>query len=66
MNIVCNGQPREADQDLTVAGLLEQLELAGRAVAVEVNQQLVPRDQQASRTLRPDDRVEIVTLAGGG
>jgi thiazole synthase len=35
-------------------------------LAVEVNAVVVRRDEQASRTLADGDRVEIVTLVGGG
>jgi len=50
----------------TVAELLEQLGLAGKLVAVEVNLQVVPREQHAACKLAPGDRLEIVTLVGGG
>ena len=39
----------------------------GRAyVAVEVNLELVPRRRHAEHVLRDGDRVEVVTLVGGG
>lgn len=66
VQITLNGQPREVPDQITIAQLLEQLKLAGRHVAVEVNLQLVPRQQHADRTLAEGDRVEIVTLVGGG
>jgi len=37
-----------------------------RLAAAEVNMELVPRREQEGRTLREGDRVEIVTLVGGG
>jgi thiamine biosynthesis protein ThiS len=49
-----------------VAQLLEQLGLAKQYVAVEVNLRLVPRPQHAQHALQTGDRVEIVTLTGGG
>ncbi len=66
VKITVNGQPRVVPDQITVAQLLEQLQLADRYVAVEVNLQLVPRQQHAQRKLAEDDRVEIVTLVGGG
>jgi thiamine biosynthesis protein ThiS len=66
MQIVFNGHPREAPDDTTVAALLKQLELAPARVAVEVNYDLVPRERHATHVLRPGDRLEVVTLAGGG
>jgi sulfur carrier protein len=61
-----NGQSRQIAEGATVAQLLDQLELTGRYVAVEVNRQLVPRQEHARHRLADGDRLEIVTLVGGG
>ena len=66
MEITVNDQPREVAQRTTIADLLEQLNLAGKHVAVEVNLELVPREHHAGHTLAHGDRLEIVTLVGGG
>ena len=50
----------------TVAELLEQLEVRGRRLAVEVNQEIVPRGEHAEHTLRDGDVVEIIHAVGGG
>jgi len=66
MQIVLNGEPRAAADGLTVAALLGELELAGRRVAVEVNEDVIPRSAHAGHALRDGDRVEIVHAIGGG
>jgi sulfur carrier protein len=66
MKIFVNDQPCETTDGCTVAALLEQLGLSGKPVAVEVNLQLVPRQRHAEHVLAGDDRLEIVTLVGGG
>ena len=66
VEIVVNGQPRRVPEGTTVAALLGQLGLAERYVAVEVNLGLVPRARHAEHRLAPGDRLEIVTLVGGG
>jgi sulfur carrier protein len=66
MQILVNDQFVETPDACTVAVLLEQLGLAGKPVAVEVNLQLVPRQRHADHVLKSDDRLEIVTLVGGG
>jgi sulfur carrier protein len=48
-----------------VAELLQRLD-AIRHVAVEVNEEVVPRARHATIQLREGDRVELVTLVGGG
>jgi len=65
MRITVNGEDRET-ADATVAALLESLGLARQAVAVEVNREVVPKAQHPTHPLREGDRVELVTLVGGG
>jgi thiamine biosynthesis protein ThiS len=64
--VVYNGEPRSVAAGTTVAGLLAELKLDARRVAVEVNLELVPRQKHADTILADGDRLEIVTLVGGG
>lgn len=66
MKIHVNGEEREVDEGVTLALLLEQLQLQPRYTAVEVNLEVVPRAKHAEFVLNPGDRLEIVTLVGGG
>lgn len=66
MRITLNGHPHDCPPAPTVTQLLDQAGYAGRRVAVEVNQEIVPRSQHASRLLAEGDRVEIVHAIGGG
>ncbi|MBX9787878.1 MAG: sulfur carrier protein ThiS [Pirellulales bacterium] len=66
MEVVVNGQPRDVSADATVAALLSELELDPRHCAVEINLELVPRARHAVTRLAAGDRLEIVTLVGGG
>ena len=66
MQITLNGQPHDCGAPLTVTLLLHQAGYAGRRVAVEVNQEIVPRSQHDSYALRQGDKVEIVHAIGGG
>lgn len=66
MQIEVNGKPHELRPDTTVAGLLDELRLPPIRVAVEVNEELVSRKVFDQTELRPGDRIEIVTLVGGG
>ena len=66
MIIQLNGRAHETEDGLTVAGLVETLGLRPGMVADEVNEELVPRDRREGTTLRPGDRVELVTIMGGG
>jgi sulfur carrier protein len=66
MSITLNGEPRDVATGTTVADLLGELEVLPKHVAVEVNLELVPRARHAEHALRENDRLEIVTLVGGG
>lgn len=66
MRIVLNGEPRTLSVVLSVTQLLEEMGLAGRRVAVEVNQEIVPRSRHAEYRLKDDDHVEVVFAIGGG
>jgi sulfur carrier protein len=66
VQIIVNGEHRDVPADVTVAQLLESMKLAARHVAVEVNLELVPRAQHVDCVLRDGDRLEVVTLVGGG
>lgn len=66
IEITVNGQRREFESESTISQLLGQLNLDSRAIAVEVNQILVPRDQHQQTRIVSGDVLEIVTLVGGG
>lgn len=66
MNIVVNGTPTEIAGGTTIAALLEQLELTGRRIAVEVNGEIAPRSAHADHELRDGDRLEVIRAVGGG
>jgi sulfur carrier protein len=66
MEIIINGRPTEVPDGVDLAALIERLELANRRLAVEVNEELVPRSQFSEHRLAPSDRVEIIHAVGGG
>ncbi|MEX0703971.1 MAG: sulfur carrier protein ThiS [Planctomycetales bacterium] len=66
MDIVLNGESRSVGPGTTVAALLAELGRTSRGVAVERNEDVVPRARHAECILEPGDRIEIVTLVGGG
>jgi len=66
VEITVNGQSRQVAEGTTIAQLLEELQLPTKYLAVEVNLELVPRRQHAEHRLTQGDRLEVVTLVGGG
>ena len=66
IGIELNGLRREVRDGESVAELVAELELRPGMVAVEVNEALVLRDRREGTALRAGDRVELVTIMGGG
>jgi len=66
ITIILNGKDEQLGSDISITQLLESLGLGEKRLAVEVNQQIVPRSDFASVTLNDQDQVEIVQAIGGG
>ncbi len=66
IRIILNGEPRTAEEPTSVADLLSQLDLEPVRVAVEINEDIVPRKRFGETAIRDGDRIEIVTFVGGG
>ena len=64
--LTINGERRSFEASLTVAQLIEHLELAGKRIALERNGEIVPRGRFAEQALLDGDRLEIVVAVGGG
>ena len=67
MNIIINGNVKVFNVvDLTMAGLVAELDLVGKRLAIEKNGEIVPRSQFADVFLQEGDKLEIVGAVGGG
>lgn len=66
MLIEFNGESREVSEPISIGDLLEQANVRSQLCAVELNEEILPKQQYDSTQLREGDRVEVVTLVGGG
>lgn len=66
MQIIVNGEQRNVAEGLTAARLVEDMEIVGKRIAMEVNLEIVPRSSYAEYTFKAGDKVEIVHAVGGG
>jgi thiazole synthase len=66
LRITVNGEPKTAPEGTTVAALITLLGMDAARVAVERNQDVVPRRTWAEAKLGDGDKVEIVAFVGGG
>lgn len=66
MQIVLNGESTPIADGISVAALIESLQLSGQKLAVELNGDIVPRSQWFQVRFQDGDRAEIVKAIGGG
>ena len=66
MEIIVNGTPQQVSDDYTAAQLVESMDLIGKRIAMEVNEEIVPRSGYSGHRFTDGDRVEIVQAVGGG
>lgn len=66
MEIIVNGNKRTVPEGYTAAQLLESLALGNRRIAMEVNEEIVPRSRYPQLHFTQGDRIEIVHAVGGG
>ncbi|GLR64899.1 sulfur carrier protein ThiS [Marinospirillum insulare] len=66
MQIRLNGQAYALAESASIVDLLEQLDLTGKRLAVEINEAIIPKSRHAETFLQANDQVEIVHAIGGG
>jgi sulfur carrier protein len=66
MKLQINGEARDFNPPLTLAGLVDRLGMKADRVAIELNRSIVARDQWPETSLSEGDRLEIVHFVGGG
>ena len=66
MQIIVNGESRDVLEGLTAAQLVDEMNIAGKRIAMEVNLEIVPRSTYTDHIFKAGDKVEIVHAVGGG
>jgi len=66
MKVQINGEERDLPENLNVIDLLEEIGMKADRVAVELNREIVGREQWAATQLKDGDRLEVVHFVGGG
>ena len=61
-----NGTEKTVPDGFTLWQLVRELGLEKNPIAIELNLRVVPRDRHGETRLAEGDRLEIVTLVGGG
>jgi len=66
VKVLLNGETRKLPAGATVTDLLSLMKIDRRRIAVEVNREIVPRQDYEGRALADGDALEIVHFVGGG
>lgn len=66
IEISVNGQAVSVPNESTLEQVLELVDVPPNYLAVEVNAEVVPREEHASCVVQAQDQLEVVTLVGGG
>jgi thiazole synthase len=66
MIVYVNGECHELPDNKKVADIIDNMGLAGKRIAVELNKEILPFDQYQNHLLQNGDHLEIVHAIGGG
>jgi len=66
MDIFINGIKKNYAYSLTLETLLIELGHANKKVAIEVNEEIIPRSELRNRLVVDGDKIEIINAVGGG
>ncbi len=66
MKIFVNGEAKDVADSCTVQDLLNEMDIVGQRLAVEVNEEIVSKSRHENYVFTDADKVEIVHAIGGG
>jgi thiamine biosynthesis protein ThiS len=66
MKLEINGEIRSVPSSATVRELIENLGIRPDRIAVEVNRNIIRRQEWGRTVIREQDKIEIVQFVGGG
>lgn len=66
LDVIVNGESKALAEPVSVMQLIQDMDLQGKRIAIEINGEIVPASQHSSVQLSSGDSVEIVGAIGGG
>jgi len=66
VKLTVNGEERNVAEGLTVARLLEMMQVPTKGTAVARNDRVVRRDEHSGVRIEEGDRIEIIRAVAGG
>tara|TARA_B100000767_G_scaffold45760_1_gene40257 strand:+ start:1606 stop:1806 length:201 start_codon:yes stop_codon:yes gene_type:complete len=66
MKIIVNQKSLMFDGEINIEGLLSELSVSTKYMAIEVNEVIIPKSEYAKYLLKENDIVEVINAVGGG
>ena len=66
IQIYINGKKKNINSNFNIINILEEYSLKNKLVAVEINQEVIPKSNYKTKKINKNDRIEILELIGGG
>ncbi|HUX90290.1 MAG TPA: sulfur carrier protein ThiS [Gallionellaceae bacterium] len=66
ISVSINGTVHHFDTPISVAALIEYMQIGNKRIAIERNGEIVPRGQFNQQMLADGDKLEVVVAVGGG
>jgi len=61
-----NGKNMDMDEITTISSLLNKLGINEEKVVVELNKEIVIKEEYSKISLQEDDTIEVISFVGGG
>ena len=66
IQIYINGKKKNIHMSYNIVDILEEYSLRNKLIAVEINQEVIPKSNYKTKKIKQNDRIEILELIGGG
>ena len=66
IQIYINGKKKNINSNCNLIDILKEYSLINKLVAVEINQEVIPKSGYKTITINKNDKIEILELIGGG
>ena len=66
IQIYINGKKKNINSNCYLINIIEEYSLKNKLVAIEINQEVIPKSKYKTRKINKNDRIEILELIGGG
>ena len=66
IQIYINGKKKNINSNYNLINMIEEYSLKKKLIAIEINQEVIPKSNYKTKKINKNDRIEILELIGGG